>query len=299
MWGRWKEPSAMRPAPRWSRRVGFTLVELLVVVGIVGLLIAILLPVVGKAREAANRAKCLSNVRQLAAAVIGYMAENRHTLPEAIPSNDHYAGYGPQARGLPAWTPLPPGTPQPEAAYVIPTIGDLLSKWVGDEPLWQCPSAGQRFPYVAEGDFLRGHTYADEWSPNYFYLGTKDYVPILMTSPDVGDGFSARSWLARNVAGLRLGQLRTLTRQSASDIVTFLDTKSLYHTRATKDLYKLAPGEFDDYYANFGFLDGHAEGRGYKDNPGYFEALHRPIPQTWFGVDFAALAPASYQPPYP
>ena len=64
-----------------SRRSGFTLVELLVVIGIIALLIAILLPTLSKARESARRTECASNLRQVGIAVRFYALDSRDQVP--------------------------------------------------------------------------------------------------------------------------------------------------------------------------------------------------------------------------
>ena len=63
------------------RRSAFTLVELLVVTGIIAVLVAILLPVLGRARESAKRAQCASNLRQLTTGFIMYTGENKGWFP--------------------------------------------------------------------------------------------------------------------------------------------------------------------------------------------------------------------------
>ena len=154
----------MSRRPRQARLRGFSLVEVLVVIGIIAVLIALLLPVLTMARVAARSVACQSNLRQLGQALLMYANGNGGWMIPVVADQDEPGG----VRGM--GTLLPPSQRWPAVVFKfhVPAVET-------DNPADYCP------PVVlcpADVDPVAGHSYmlSAQIAVNHCKLGSSNFA---------------------------------------------------------------------------------------------------------------------------
>lgn len=118
------------------KRKAFTLIELLVVIAIIAILAAILFPVFAQAKESAKNSACLSNVKQMALAMMQYQSDNDDVLPQLDNNGDCLYGDIPCAR--PDW-----GDATETTVGVRPMLANVIQPYVKNWDMMYCPSVGK------------------------------------------------------------------------------------------------------------------------------------------------------------
>lgn len=323
---------------------GFTLTEMLVVLGILALLIGILIPTLITAQRAAKKTQCMSRINEISRSLQTYLNDYDNYLPPAGTTNGGNTLGNPKTLANPPFSLSvqkgagrgvmgddkkwaeelggvekyigPPGFP-----YSVPPLAYFLKSYIKPKKeIWQCPASPRnafRISALAElgqddGIYgaLAGIQPEDSFVPTYRYMGTAEYwfgihweiypynnflVPRgLIKSNSALDG-RWHAFLARNIGGLRINNLITVSKQPQSSIVTLFEDEATYHNREEGSFYggrgellvfdgKRAP-ILDLTHGKWGlhmaYLDGHVEYKTFQSEPEFFSLLHDEIPQRW------------------
>jgi prepilin-type N-terminal cleavage/methylation domain-containing protein/prepilin-type processing-associated H-X9-DG protein len=165
-----------------TRKKAFTLVELLVVIGIIAILISILLPALTRARESANRAACLSNLRTVGQMLWIYANTNKDQVPLGTIKERYQEAYWVRLDNRwPTWGPLYQSKlMNSPAAFYCPSAADPFHVYNGTSNVWSPETASVRGGY-----FLR--PMAHDGTPVLWRNANYPTGPLTPEAPPVGN----------------------------------------------------------------------------------------------------------------
>lgn len=177
-----------------SRRTAFTLVELLVVIAIIGILVALLLPAVQQAREAARRVQCMNQVRQMGLAILNLESAHGHLptggaspWPQIEVYSEGGKAFGPAKQGL-SW-----------AFQILPYLeenavhGLSTTEAIGNSPInsYFCPSRRPPTSSVSQGTTYWLMDYAALTSlPSRNEIGDAEFERLLANDTGCKDAYA-------------------------------------------------------------------------------------------------------------
>jgi len=234
-------PCEVSEVDQTDRNGGFTLIELLVVIAIIALLAALLLPALSRAKEAARKAKCINNVKQLQLMALMYATDNNDLL--VPPNGVGVETYNPPAPVIRPWV-FPKvgfGGPNTSLDFMGNPQWSAFADYNRDVDIYKCPS---------DGTVIAGYPRTRTYSLN-FILGESGEA--LRSDP------------------LILHKMSQVLHPAPANHFAFLDVNpnTLVHTffvvvQKRYDFFTL-PGSYHNGSTPLSFMDGHVESHRWVD----------------------------------